>query len=137
MTDKLADAKRALLKISVEADHIYSDEIEAIDSFITEHEATKAATPDDVREAVKYLTENADRGTLVDKHIETLINAALRQQRGVPIEVLEDANQICRSAYQIAARGGGDTNWPAFASRIEKELDRQAKALALLNAQGV
>lgn len=35
---------------------------------------------------------------------------------------LDDANDLLRSAYQIAKRNGADTNWPAFVKRLEGEL---------------
>jgi hypothetical protein len=44
-------------------------------------------------------------------------------------ELLQDANEVCRSAYQIAARGGKETNWPVFTSRIEKSLKMQQAVL--------
>jgi len=37
---------------------------------------------------------------------------------------LEDANSLCRSAYQIAERSGS-ANWPAFRARLAESLDRQ------------
>ena len=36
-----------------------------------------------------------------------------------------EANEVCRSAYQIAARGGAETNWPAFKARLDEALKRQ------------
>lgn len=39
-------------------------------------------------------------------------------------ETLEDANGLCRSAYQIAKRGG-DANWPAFTQELGKGLIKQ------------
>lgn len=40
-------------------------------------------------------------------------------------EAMAEANEVCRSAYQIAARGGAETNWPAFKARLEGALQRQ------------
>jgi hypothetical protein len=40
-------------------------------------------------------------------------------------EALAEANEVCRSAYQIAARGGAETNWAAFTTRLEGALERQ------------
>lgn len=44
--------------------------------------------------------------------------------------VLEDANGLCRSAYQVAARGGLKTNWPALTTQLGESLKRQLAALA-------
>ncbi len=38
---------------------------------------------------------------------------------------LLEANDICRSAYQIAERGGADTNWSAFQMQVEAALKVQ------------
>lgn len=51
-------------------------------------------------------------------------------------EALEDANDKCRSAYQIAAayaradRTAGETNWRAFRDRLRESLGRQRAALS-------
>lgn len=42
---------------------------------------------------------------------------------------LLDAQEVCQSAYQIAQRGGKETNWQAFTKRVAKTLDRQKAAL--------
>ena len=39
--------------------------------------------------------------------------------------VLKDANDMCRSAMQIALRDGKETNWPAFRAQLEASLKRQ------------
>ena len=41
------------------------------------------------------------------------------------LDALKNANQICRSAYQIALRDGKDTNWEAFKAQCEKSLEIQ------------
>ncbi len=38
---------------------------------------------------------------------------------------LHEANDICRSAYQIAARNGAETNWTPFTERLKDALKRQ------------
>jgi hypothetical protein len=38
---------------------------------------------------------------------------------------LEDANGLCRSAYQIAERNGKSTNWEPFRARLTESLQRQ------------
>jgi DNA repair exonuclease SbcCD ATPase subunit len=43
---------------------------------------------------------------------------------------LEDANGLCRSAYQVAQRAGLATGWQAFREQLEASLKRQHKALA-------
>lgn len=40
-------------------------------------------------------------------------------------DALKNANEICRSAYQIAAREGKNTNWEAFKNQCEKSLEIQ------------
>lgn len=42
---------------------------------------------------------------------------------------LKDANEVCRSAYQIASRAGKETNWSAFTSRVGKSLELQHTTL--------
>jgi len=36
------------------------------------------------------------------------------------------SNELLRSAYQIAMRGGKETNWEAFAANVRRELFDQA-----------
>ncbi len=38
---------------------------------------------------------------------------------------LRETNEVLRSAYQIAQRGGKETNWAAFTKRLEGVLKRQ------------
>jgi hypothetical protein len=42
---------------------------------------------------------------------------------------LEEANQICRSMWQIAERDGKDTNWEALRVQLRKALDNQHSIL--------
>lgn len=39
----------------------------------------------------------------------------------------ETANELLRSAYQIAEREGKDTNWEAFKNNLRTELLKQAQ----------
>jgi hypothetical protein len=50
-------------------------------------------------------------------------------------EALEDANDLCRSAMQIALRHGLSTNWNAFSEKLLASLERQRAALATLPAE--
>lgn len=50
---------------------------------------------------------------------------------------LPEANQLLRSAYEIAMRGGADTNWEAFAASVRKELFEQAGIADLNDEQTV
>ena len=45
------------------------------------------------------------------------------------IGLLEEANDLLRSAYAIAEREGAYTNWPAFRKRLEEVLVRQSQLL--------
>ena len=46
------------------------------------------------------------------------------------LAAVEKANEVCRSAYQVASRGGAETNWPAgFMNRLKEALDRQHKIM--------
>ena len=45
-------------------------------------------------------------------------------------EALREANEVCRSAYQIAVRDGRETNWDAWIARLEKSLRLQHAALS-------
>lgn len=50
--------------------------------------------------------------------------------------LMSEANDVCRSAYQIAERGiNGQTNWAAWIKRLEYVLNEQHKALAVLPDQ--
>lgn len=42
---------------------------------------------------------------------------------------LKDANDLCRSAYQVAIREGRETNWPAFRDCLSESLDRQHRVM--------
>lgn len=42
---------------------------------------------------------------------------------------LKDANDLCRSAYQVAVREGRETNWPAFRDCLSESLDRQHRVM--------
>jgi hypothetical protein len=42
---------------------------------------------------------------------------------------LKNANEMCRSAFQIAQREGKDTNWEAFKNRLHESLIIQHNVL--------
>lgn len=44
-------------------------------------------------------------------------------------EAFRDGNEMLRSAYQVAARCGAETNWDAYISKLEKTLDRQHRLM--------
>lgn len=58
---------------------------------LTAHEAAKAATPDDVREAVDFLKQTLPYGLggSISKAIDTVSETALRQGVTLPMEVVE------------------------------------------------
>ena len=45
------------------------------------------------------------------------------------VQELRDANELLRSAYEIASRDGVNTNWDGFKKQLEKILIRQAELL--------
>lgn len=45
------------------------------------------------------------------------------------MSALRNANDLLRSAYQVAQRDGAVTNWAAFAKRLEDELVSESKLL--------
>lgn len=49
---------------------------------------------------------------------------------------LKDANDLCRSAYQVAMREGHKTNWPAFRACLSESLDRQHRVMYPPKDQG-
>lgn len=55
--------------------------------------------------------------------------AALQRAREPLEKALEDANQMCRSALQVAMRRGAETNWEAFHARLDDSLKRQHQAM--------
>ncbi len=56
---------------------------------------------------------------------EKVLRHALFQQVKRLTEALAEANEVLRSAYQIAARGGVETNWPPFTTRVGDVLKKQ------------
>ena len=53
---------------------------------------------------------------------------AVRKLADTAIEAskaLVEANEVLRSCYQVAARGGVETNWPALKGRILDALKKQ------------
>ena len=48
---------------------------------------------------------------------------------------LQDANDLCRSAYQVAVREGRETNWNAFRDCLSESLDRQNRVMYPPNAR--
>lgn len=44
-------------------------------------------------------------------------------------EALAYANELCRSAFQIASRQGRDTNWSGFANRLMEALAQQHRVM--------
>jgi hypothetical protein len=48
--------------------------------------------------------------------------------------VLKDANELCRSAMEIAKRDGRDTNWETFRARLQESLLRQHAVMYPPNA---
>ena len=51
--------------------------------------------------------------------------AEIRKQR----KALEDANDLCRSAMQIAERDGAETYWAPFRDRLGESLKRQHEVM--------
>ena len=48
---------------------------------------------------------------------------------------LRDANDLCRSAYQVAIREGRETNWSSFRDCLSESLDRQHRVMYPPNAR--
>ena len=55
--------------------------------------------------------------------------SALERSHAKLLAALRDANDLCRSAYQIAARSGQQTNWDTFIAISEKVLKNQHAAI--------
>jgi hypothetical protein len=53
----------------------------------------------------------------------------LRLENGHLRDVLEQANDMCRSAYQIAERRGKNTAWPEFMAKLGAALSNQHQTL--------
>ena len=53
---------------------------------------------------------------------------AMLQEIATLRQALDDANGICRSAYQIAERNGS-ADWPTFRARLAESLGRQHKVM--------
>jgi hypothetical protein len=61
-------------------------------------------------------------GTKHPELVALLQMAADEIERLTSRDRLRAANDLLRSAYQIAVRDGSETNWPAFLRRLESEL---------------
>ena len=63
--------------------------------------------------------------------VDAFIADRARLPDNVPRDVqdLTEANDLLRSAYQIAIREGVNTNWEAFQTRLEEVLVKQSKQL--------
>lgn len=79
------------------------------DLIVLDTERTRA----DMREGALAL----DGGRVLRR---TLVNEIRRLTR-----TLEEANQMCRSAFQIAEREGAETNWNAFREGMRVTLENQ------------
>ncbi len=66
--------------------------------------------------------KHSDRFAPLFKIISSSIAQAVAEREK---EGAKKSNDILRSMYQIAARGGKETNWEAFMVRLEDELKRQ------------
>lgn len=67
----------------------------------------------------------SDEGEQEDAQIEMEIANAIRRL----VATLEDANNLCRSAMQIAQRDGAVTNWGAFRDRLGESLKQQHRVM--------
>ena len=52
-----------------------------------------------------------------------------RPDAAASMKMLAEANELLRSAWQIANRGGKETDWPAWRAKLEESLKRQHDAL--------
>jgi hypothetical protein len=75
-------------------------------------------------------TVDDDERVAAKEHFKGTI-ALSAQPSGGLTEALQSANDLCRSAYQIAARHGKETNWDAFINRLDASLKLQQAALNL------
>lgn len=56
---------------------------------------------------------------------ESVVRRALVNEIKRLSEALADANEICRSTYQIAERNGAEVNWTPFKERLRRSLNLQ------------
>ena len=56
---------------------------------------------------------------------ETVLRRALVNGIRRLSDTLKEANEICRSAHEIAKRDGAETNWEAFRNRLSVALTNQ------------
>lgn len=61
--------------------------------------------------------------------VQIFDRAVASENRSIMHEELKEANDLLRSAYAIAERGGHETNWPAFRQRLLDALVKQSKLL--------
>lgn len=75
-------------------------------------------------EKAKLFIENIER---MFKSVEE--ETRKEERKKVLCEYLMPANELLRSAYQVATRKGRSTNWIGLQTQIGKELDRQHTVL--------
>jgi len=79
----------------------------------------------DAADKVKFAVDLGDAsGTLIVNKA-----GAAGYMHSVDMSVLEDANDLCRSAMQITDRHGLDTDWGAFRLQLRGSLERQQAAM--------
>lgn len=90
-------------------------------------------TQDELREILWRCVRNIrNAGKPSDDEDELIVFETDKLQaimHGVLVNYLEPANQLLRSAYQIASRNGESVAWKAFANQLEDELKREHKIL--------
>jgi len=58
----------------------------------------------------------------ITPHVQEIMNALTQKRHDLFRDTLLIYNEIARSAGSIANRGGQETNWPAFAMKVERVL---------------
>ncbi len=70
---------------------------------------------------------------LIDELYLELSRVVTRPETAREIELLaalKGANEICRSAFQIAERQGRDTNWATFCEQLVQQLKIQQRLVS-------
>ena len=95
------------------------------------HSSLHKCDPKDfARHNAKKLGERTLRliGEVLAKHDMGVIEGVIEHVDEIS-DRLRAANDLLRSAYQVAQRDGAVTNWAAFAQRLEEELVAESKLL--------
>ena len=136
INDLMDQLKRMHIEVEAREQAAAMEMLKAVD----EAALAPAEWTDDYVAWCRYKFEN-ERGTEIitcDSDAEGAFkvyrHSGLASHRAAPLseeawKALESANEMCRSAFQIAQREGVDTNWETFKNRLDESLKIQHQVM--------